>query len=89
MKLVIDISEDDYNFILEEEYSNYAITTRLYNAVYKSTPLPKGHGRLIDADKLYSDLIFPSQQFAKAYKETLDDAQTIVEADDTESEDKE
>ena len=44
MQIVIDISEDDYNFIKEEEFSNYAITTRLYTAVYNGIPLPESKG---------------------------------------------
>lgn len=40
--------------------------------------LPEGHGRLIDADALYSDLAFPTQQFAKAFRRILDDAPTMI-----------
>lgn len=40
--------------------------------------LPEGHGRLIDADALYADLTFPTQQFAKAFHEILDDAPTMI-----------
>lgn len=48
MQIVIDIPQEDYNYIQEVDNSNYAITNRLYDAVAKGTPLPKGHGRLID-----------------------------------------
>ena len=48
----------------------------------QSTPLPKGHGRLIDADSILEDPI------GNTYKD-IDIAETIVEADKAESEDKE
>jgi len=33
--------------------------------------------RLIDADELLSDLIFPTEQFKKGFTETINDAPTI------------
>lgn len=58
MKLIIDIDEDDYNWIKDDEdgASNYAITIRLYNAIDKGTPLPKGYGRLGDLDALEKEI---------------------------------
>jgi hypothetical protein len=38
MKLIIDISEDDYQFIMDTEFQNPAITERLYYAVFNGTP---------------------------------------------------
>lgn len=52
MQIVIDIPEDLYEGIerrdgaLETEY----VCDELMKAVDNGTPLPKGHGRLIDAD---------------------------------------
>ena len=54
MKLVIDIPEEDYEWIKELDASNYAITARLNNAIRNGTPLPKGHGDLIDRAELYN-----------------------------------
>lgn len=58
MKIVIDISDDDYEYIklLHEGLTDYQTTLKLYRAVKNGKPLPKGHGRLIDADyiKLFS-----------------------------------
>lgn len=45
MKIVIDIDEEDYEYIKKSKDSNF-------NVIKNGTPLPKGHGRLIDADKL-------------------------------------
>lgn len=51
MKLVIDIPDDDYNVILEN--SNFYIEKHwglptVWDAIVSGTPLPKGHGDLID-----------------------------------------
>lgn len=48
MKLVIDIHEKDYQLILNSGFVPYGV---IY-AIMHGTPLPKGHGRLIDADAL-------------------------------------
>ena len=57
MQIVIDISEDMYNDIIDgildlrDSDTRIAVGTWLNRAVPKSTVLPDGHGRLIDADK--------------------------------------
>ena len=57
MKLVIEIGENEYIGIKSFPNSNtsYPWTLHLYDAVRNGTPLPKGHGRLIDADKILYD----------------------------------
>ena len=47
-KIVIEIDDDFYNEILSRKYSK----TRLEKAVANGTPLPEGHGRLIDKTEL-------------------------------------
>lgn len=69
MRLVIDIPEERYNDIrTKNEHS------QIFNAVKNGIPLPKGHGRLIDADKIMrvDHIVLES---------TIDDAPTIIEAD--------
>lgn len=80
MQIVIDIPDEIYKDIESRDWKN-PIWARdsLMRYIHEGVVLPKHHGRLIDADALYSSLMFPSQQFAKAYKETLDDAPTIIE----------
>lgn len=46
MKILIDIEQELYNEIMSRKYSK----TRLEKAVANGAPLPKHHGRLIDAD---------------------------------------
>lgn len=59
MKIVIDISEEEYNecrnrvsMIYQEGYLNYNLNTALVFYIGNGTPLPKNHGRLIDGDAL-------------------------------------
>ena len=52
MKLVIDIDDKLYGSILLNCVYGYPSLTK---AIKNSTPLPKGHGRLIDADYLRED----------------------------------
>jgi hypothetical protein len=54
MQIVIDIPSEMYNDIKsgKDGYSNY-----VHTAVRNGTPLPKGHGRLIDADYLKDTIL--------------------------------
>lgn len=84
MQIVIDIPEKIYNDIRTK--NEHGI---IFNAVKNGTPLPKGHGRLIDADKLNRKKkycfktesgAFPkSEWFIKS--DDLFSAPTIIEAD--------
>ena len=55
MKIVIDIPEWKYKSICEGVEASkrcgvVGIDSVIHEAIYNGTPLPKGHGRLIDAD---------------------------------------
>ena len=58
MKIVIDIQEEIYqkiketNMVISGRRNGKCIDYILFNATANGTPLPKGHGRLIDADEL-------------------------------------
>lgn len=52
MKLVIDIQEETYNKIRRGEPLYSADENVAIFAIETGTPLPKSHGRLIDADEL-------------------------------------
>lgn len=74
MKIVIDIPDQKYKWIIENPQT---YTDELHDAIRNGTPLPKGHGRLIDADKLQrvDHIILES---------AIDNAPTIIEADTSE-----
>lgn len=87
MKIVIDIPEgmlDELNtckFPIQDAY-------RLCSIIENGQPLPKGHGRLIDADALarFIDYGHLNSLDAKVFSENdirdlIDNAPTIIEAD--------
>ena len=86
MKLIIDIPEELYKGIecrnpeLETEYVCY----ELMKAVDNGTSLPKGHGRLIDADELKKHKYHDNDRFENAVAVAqIDWADAIIEADET------
>ena len=82
MQIVIDIDENVFTRLFDNGIEDYEIAKddlcAIAKTIRKGTPLPKGHGRLIDADK------FISEHFGEIAR-LVDDAPTIIEAD-TESE---
>ena len=49
MQIVIDIPEEEYKRMKEKRMFGNVTTWK--DAICNGTPLPKGHGRLIDADR--------------------------------------
>jgi hypothetical protein len=83
MQIVIDINDEIYKEILsgKDGLSNY-----VHGLIRIGTPLPQGHGRLIDADDIAlidEQFYVPSDYYVA--ESAINDAPTIVEAD-TESE---
>ena len=82
MKLVIDIPEEDYNEIepflngekIKGGFNLYGVLVTILNG----TQLPKGHGRLIDADAFIAMMEDASKN--QKYKELLID--NILTVDD-------
>ena len=75
MQIVIDIDDDMYKSVANNDA--YILEDvdwiLLENAIANGIPLPKGHGRLIDADELESRM--------KIGYCIVRDAPTIIEAD--------
>ena len=95
MQIVIELPDKTYKDIKEENgiYGinnglSARITGKVVGAIQSGTPLPKCHGRLIDADLLKAKLIYESDIGAEieAYgaddviKRVFDNAPTIIEA---------
>jgi hypothetical protein len=92
LELVIKIPEEDYIKISNSNPS-YADDFNLYYAIKNGTPLPKGHGRLIDADELKTlsyEVLVDTNNPNRAdglsacnglVEEDIDLAPTIIEAD--------
>ncbi len=80
VELLIKIPEEVMSEIDDENYQSVIswYETTLYCAIKNGTPLPKGHGRLIDADAL----IFNADYYEPLIsKRDFDFAPTIIEAD--------
>ena len=84
MKIVIDISENQYK-IVKEYIETVDDENLLANAIANGMVLSKGHGRLIDADELFWDIQTDEQMRLGEHlawvKERIDNAPTIIEAE--------
>ena len=79
MKLIIDIDEQYYKDL--KKITPY-VCSEAITAIQKGTPLPEGHGRLVDADKIKfnSDDFFDCGD-AEIAEEVVNEAPTIIETD--------
>lgn len=77
-QIVIEITDKIYEKV-KEHYVNPYEVDEICEAILDGTPLPKGHGRLIDADEVY-DAFRPYVSFTDLC-DTLDALPTIIEAD--------
>ena len=74
MKVVIDISEEDYKKVQDGRAS----VAMMRDAIKNGTPLPKGYGNLIDANELYKDF----EDRGMSYEgELIKYAKPVIEAD--------
>lgn len=87
MQIVINIPEETYNEVCWRGlFLGPRDNKELVNAIKNGTSLPKGHGRLIDADRLTRAEIMhlwyhlPNGDIA-CPKVDIDHAPTVIEAD--------
>ncbi|MBO4863835.1 MAG: hypothetical protein J5517_05695 [Eubacterium sp.] len=81
MQIVIEISEEIYQQVLSDNFSGNILN--FIKAVKNGIPLPKGHGRLIDADVLQAEMekdVRRAMSFVDL-KDFVWLAPTIIEAD--------
>ena len=85
MQIVIDIPTEDYEKMKWTSVKNGAKNELDYmrNLILNGTPLPKGHGRLIDADALKKDADYTNYDgYYHAYSSNaIYHAPTIIEAE--------
>lgn len=74
---------ESFGFYLAGRYEKETITM-LRKAFKNGVPLPKGHGRLIDADRYRKDM-WDSKEFN--FFATLDMQPTIIDADEEDKDD--
>lgn len=90
IELVIKIPEEMYKWVndVNKFFDDYG-TSDFIDLVKNGTPLPKGHGKMIDADVL-CDYFWDNRSKLYTHKDlqiVIDNAPTIIEADKAESED--
>jgi len=88
MHVVIDIPEEIYSHTQEYEVGgfNQENDTKLFMAIKNGTPLPKGHGKLIDADAIIAEaterMKYPANyKYMECVIAHMKLAPTVVEAD--------
>jgi len=88
MQIVIEIDEENYNDLTLTGENTIPLSALLHlrEALRNGTPLPKGHGNLIDADKLVRPEIRPFLYHLKNGDTVIPEidilhAPTIIEAD--------
>ena len=88
IELVIKIPEETYKNIQSRDWKNGELVfSDEWKAIHNGTILPKGHGRLIDADELKKHKYHDSNRHEKAVSVAQIDWQpTIIEADKERSE---
>lgn len=74
MQIVIDISEE-IKAVIDKNRTNEIVTETVWQAVKKGTPLPKGHGDLIDVNKKITVSVYDEQ-----YEEWGEKTLTVLEA---------
>ncbi len=85
MKIVIDIPEEAYN-LLQNDGVDWLGAEHILDRVAKGTPLPKGHGRLIDENNLFFEDI---DDISCVTQRNVENAPTIIEAESEEENEKE
>lgn len=86
IELVIKIPEKVYNALTHTEFDANLVVDEMRKAIAKGTPIPKGHGRLIDADKLELDDGYSNYDgyYHKYSQSQIYNAPTIIEGSDSE-----
>ena len=79
MQIVIDIDDNLYARLFDNGVDNYDDAEDMAKAIRKGTPLPKGHGNLIDSNVLWDAF----QDLGQDFYEAFDFAETnaVIEAD--------
>ena len=84
MRIVIDIDDNLYTRLFDNGVDNYDDAVDMAKAIRKGTSLPKGCGRLIDANAYFNDVkkhYFDNITVMSCTKIALDNAPTILDAD--------
>jgi hypothetical protein len=87
MQIVIDIDENLYTRLFDMSANTMRDMRAACSTIRNGTPLPKSHGRLIDADVIDNNIYDLTRSMDLNYgqiSEVVDTAPTIIEADEVE-----
>ena len=89
MQIVIEMDDEEYQKIMDKEPLYPSDASACITAIRDGTPLPKGHGRLIDGDKLDKERIdYIVDGYADSPKDCVEfgmmiiNAPTVIEAEE-------
>ena len=77
MQLIIDIPDAEYQRLIAQDGMSHTDAEIVVNAFYSGTPLPKGHGNLIqreDAESIFKNA--RKALYEQSRKERINDFQT-------------
>lgn len=57
VELVIKISEKAYNALTHTEFDANLVTDEMRKSIANGAALPKGHGRIVDIDKVLEEMM--------------------------------
>ncbi len=91
IELVIKIDEKAYNALTHTKFDANLVVDEMRKSIANGTPLPKGHGKLGDLDALREEVSSwgMNDYEPSDFIDAIDQADTIIESDEEESEDKE
>ena len=89
VKLMIELSQEEYEFLKDLKWVNIGrgscktIQKNVINAIKFGTPLPKGHGDLIDRSKLEKDCDYNERKdrYTAYDEDTIAFADVVIPAD--------
>lgn len=98
VELVIKIPEKIYNALTHTEFDANLVVNEMRKSIVNGTPLPKGHGRLIDEQSIsdyvhshiqeintgYGDLNNHTNRILRMIESYIDNASTIIKAESEE-----
>lgn len=82
VEVMIRLPKEEYDYMIANptRYNVCDDETLLYNHIKNGTVLPKGHGRLIDANVLWDAYQDLGQDFYEAFD--FSEANAVIEADE-------
>lgn len=86
MKVLIDVQDEIYKKIQDSNVDE-SLMIEPYKWIKNGVSIPKGHGRLVDADEIDNNIYDLTRSMNLNYgqiSEVVDTAQTIIETDRSE-----